>query len=123
MDIHAYWRAALDQDAAAMRSFLDPAAVVNWHCSNERFTAEEFIRANCEYPGNWDGEIERMECMGDLVITAVRVWPKDGTASFHCASFIRIRDGKIIALDEYWGDDGLPPAWRQEKGIGVRIRE
>ena len=26
------------------------------------------------------------------------------------------------ALEEYWGDDGPPPRWRQEMGIGRPIR-
>lgn len=123
MDIHACWRAVLDQDAEAMRSFLHPSAVIRWHCTNECFSAEEFIRTNCEYPGSWDGQIERTETMGDLIITAVRVFPKDASASFHCVSFMRLHEGKIIALDEYWSDDGPPPQWRQNMHIGTKIRE
>ena len=122
MDIHAYWHAALDQNAAVMETFLHPDAVICWHCTNERFTAREFIRANCEYPGDWEGCIERIETIGELIVTAVRVWPKDSSASFHCVSFIRIQDEKIIAIDEYWADDGAPPLWRQEKQIGRPIR-
>lgn len=82
---------------------------------------EEFIRANCEYPGSWDGEIERAEQAGNLLITAVRVWSADWKLSFHVTSFIQIRDGKITALDEYWGDDGTAPQWRQEMKIGRPI--
>lgn len=123
MDVRAYWRAVLDQDRAAMGGFIHENAVVNWHCSNESFTAEEFIRANCEYPGDWDGVMERLERMGDLIITAVRVFPKDQSASFHCVSFIRVQDERIISIDEYWGDDGPPPAWRLEKKIGRKIHE
>ena len=82
---------------------------------------EEFIRANCEYPGSWDGEIERAEQAGNLLITAVRVWSADWKLSFHVTSFIQIRDGKITALDEYWGDDGTAPRWRQEMKIGRPI--
>lgn len=123
MDIQAYWRAALKQDAEGMRSFLHPSAIIRWHCSNERFSAEEFIRANCEYPGEWDGAIERAEDLGSLIVTAVQVFPKDRSASFHCVSFIRISEGKIIELDEYWADDAPPPLWRQEKHIGTKIRE
>ena len=123
MDIQAYWRAVLDQDADVMRSFLHPEAEIRWHCTNERFTAEEFIRANCEYPGEWDGEIERVEHTGELCVCAVRVFAKDGGMSCHCTSFIRITDGRIIAADEYWADDSPPPAWRQEMDIGRKILE
>ena len=37
MDIHAYWRAALRQDAAAMRPWFRQDAAVYWHNTNERF--------------------------------------------------------------------------------------
>lgn len=47
----------------------------------------------------------------------------DGKISCHCTSFIRLEDDKIISLDEYWGDDGEVPQWRQEMHIGTQIRE
>ncbi|EEV19128.1 hypothetical protein TREVI0001_0232 [Treponema vincentii ATCC 35580] len=41
--------------------------------------------------------------------------------SFHVVSFIKIKDDKIISMDEYWGDDGAPPQWRLEKQLGTKI--
>ena len=58
MDIKAFWDAVLRQDADEIREYFHPTAFVNWHNTNEHFTVEEFIRANCEYPGEWDGEVE-----------------------------------------------------------------
>ena len=121
MDIRKFWRAALDQDAGAMRAFFHPEAVVRWHCSGERFSVDEYLRANCEYPGEWDGEIQRVEAFADQIITAVRVFPKDKSASFHAVSFFRICDGKIIEMDEYWADDAPPPDWRIQMNIGRKI--
>lgn len=57
MDIRSFWEAALKQDAKRLREFFASDAYINWHCTNEHFTVEEYIRANCEYPGEWDGEI------------------------------------------------------------------
>ena len=94
----------------------------NWHCSNEHFTVEEFIRANCEYPGDWDGEVEKTVMTDDMIITATRVYPKDRSASFHVTSFIKLKDDKIVAMDEYWADDGEAPKWRQDMKIGRKIR-
>ena len=94
---------------------------MNWHNTNEQFTVEEFIRANCEYPGQWDGEVERVVEQGGLVITATRVWAAGGGPSFHVVSFIQLREERIISVDEYWGDDGAPPQWRVEKQIGRAI--
>ncbi len=101
-----------------MRQFFRPDAVIRWHNTNELFTLSEFLRANCEYPGRWNGKVERIEGTGDLIVTAVRVHSPDG-ASFHAVSFIRIQGEKIASIDEYWGDDGPAPDWRL--GLGRPI--
>lgn len=67
MEIKDFWRVVLRQDAKEIRTYFHPDAYINWHCTNEQFTVEEFIRANCEYPGEWDGEVERIEMIGDLI--------------------------------------------------------
>lgn len=121
MDVKQFWADVLRQDADAVRTYFHKDAFVNWHCTNERFTVEEFIRANCEYPGKWAGEVERSHCFGDILVTAVRVYPVDGAVSFHVVSFIKVRDGKICSMDEYWGDDGPAPQWRSEKHLGKPI--
>lgn len=122
MDIHAYWQATISQQPEVMRTFFHQDAFVNWHNTNEHFTAEEFIRANCEYPGLWNGEIERVERAADLIVTVVHVYSQDGQTSCHATSFIKVRDGKIASIDEYWGDDGIAPRWRLVKHIGTPIR-
>lgn len=33
---------------------------INWHCTNECFNLDEFVIANCEYPGDWDSTVERV---------------------------------------------------------------
>lgn len=120
MDIRQYWADTLRQDANAMAQYFLPDAYVNWHNTNEHFTAAEFIRANCEYPGQWNGEIQRLERLGTLYITVVHVWDA-GVQSFHVTSFLQLRDDKIAAIDEYWGDDGPAPQWRLDKHIGTPI--
>ena len=122
MDIKEFWKDVLAQDQEAIRRHFCDDAYVNWHCTNEHFTVEEFIKANCEYPGKWDGVIERIENTGDIVITAVHVYQKDRSQSFHMISFIRIKQDKIISVDEYWSDDGLAPEWRKKMKIGKHIR-
>lgn len=122
IDMNAYWIFVLKQNADKMREFFQREAYVNWHNTNERFTVEEFIRANCEYPGEWEGDIERIETVNDLFITVVHVYSTDKRQSFHVTSFIRVKDEKIISIDEYWGDDGEPPEWRKKKNIGSKIR-
>lgn len=123
MDIKEFWNAVLRQDADAIRAYFHPDAWVNWHNTNEHFNVGEFIRANCEYPGEWDGEVERIITTDTHVITATHVYTKDQEMSFHAVSFFCIRDGKIAYADEYWGDDGSAPQWRLDKRIGTKIRE
>ena len=121
MDVGHFMKAVLAQDARTIRSYCHKDAHVNWHCTNEHFTVEEYIIANCEYPGDWDGTIERIEVVGDLYIIAAKVYPLDRSAHFHVVSFIRTADEKIVAMDEYWADDGSAPQWRLDKRIGRPI--
>ncbi len=122
MDIYGFWRDVLAQKADAIRAYFDQSAYINWHCTNEHFTVEEFVLANCEYPGDWDGEVERLERANDLFITVTHVYSQDRTLSFHVTSFIKVLNGKIAALDEYWADDGAAPEWRLDKRIGTAIK-
>ncbi len=121
MDARTFFRAVLEQDERSLKAYFHPDALIRWHCSNECFTVSEYILANCVYPGAWDGEIERLEQTGNLIIMAARVFPADKSASFHVVSFIRVQDDKIIRMDEYWADDAPPPAWRAKLNIGKSL--
>lgn len=118
--LRSYWRDVAEQNAAALKTYFEAEALIRWHNTNERFTVDEFIAANCEYPGTWRGKVERVEQCGEALTTVTRVW--DETVSFHVTSFFRFHEGKIAALDEYWGEDGPAPQWRLEMNIGTPIR-
>ena len=122
MDIKSFWRDVISQNRAALSSYFNEKAVIRWHCSNEQFTVAEYIQANCEYPNEWDGEIERIIEIDDTIVLAGRVFPTDKTASYHVVSFIRLENDLISEMDEYWADDGEAPAWRKEMKIGRPIR-
>lgn len=121
-DVQAYWSAVLNQNANAMRAFFKPNAWINWHNSNEHFTVEEFICANCKYPGNWNGKIEKLFFFDDMIITVTHVFSANQSLHLHVTSFIKIENGKIISIDEYWGDDGDAPEWRRKLKIGTTIK-
>lgn len=123
MNITQFWIDVLQQDADAIRTYFAPDAWVNWHNTNEHFTVEEFIRANCEYPGDWDGEIQQMMKTATHIITATHVFTKDRIHHFHVTSFIRVAADKILSIDEYWGEDSEAPQWRKEMHIGTQIRK
>lgn len=117
-----FWKDVLHQNATSLPAYFQEDAVIRWHCSNELFTVPEYVRANCEYPGQWDGTIERCEKFGNLIITVVRVYPKNQNLSFHVVSFCKLEQGLISEMDEYWADDGVPPEWRRRMKIGKAIR-
>lgn len=119
--LNSFWRDVARQDATALKTYFTPTANICWHNSNECFNVDEYIIANCEYPGEWQGEIERLEECGLFFITVTRVWLSDMSASFHVTSFFEFSEEKISKLDEYWGDDGVAPQWRLEKKIGKPI--
>lgn len=115
-----YWKNIASQNEMELKKFFHEVACIRWHNTNEQFNVSEFLRANCEYPGDWSGEVERIEKARNTVITVTHVWTKG--MSFHVTSFIEIIEGKIKTLDEYWGDDGPIPQWRKDMHIGKPIR-
>ena len=121
MDVMAFWHDVLLKKRETLPYYFCDDAIIRWHCTNEQFSVAEYIRANCDYPGDWDGEIERIEENGDSIILAGRVFSADGRMSFHVVSFIKTRENKILELDEYWADDCDAPVWRKELKIGKPI--
>ena len=63
LDIYVFWNDILRQNRVKIKKSSD--AYINWNCTNEHFTVYEFIRANCEYPCEWGGEVERVESFDD----------------------------------------------------------
>lgn len=121
--IRAFWKAVLAQEREELSAYFTPDAVIRWHCTNEQFTVDEYIRANCDYPGKWDGTIERIDKTEAGYVTAVKVFPADYSASYHVVSFIVLENNRILSLDEYWADDGDAPEWRKKIRIGIPITE
>lgn len=117
-----FWKDVAGQNATALKDYFTPTAYIRWNDTNEEFSVEEYIIANCEYPGDWSGKVERIELIGDLAITVTRVWLSDNSASFHVVSFFEFREDKIAVLNEYWGEDGSVPQWRLDKHIGRPIK-
>lgn len=124
-DVESFFCAVIKQDDVALRNCFHEDAWIEWPCSNECFTLEEYIQANCKYPGEWSGKTERCEWIQGGFVMAAGVWPKDKSASFHAVSFVKLQNGKIASMVEYWADDGPAPEWRKKMGIGkpIHIRE
>ena len=122
MEIKEFWNDIINQNRSALPSYFCKEAIIRWHCTNEQFTLDEYVQANCDYPGKWEGKIERLEESSSLVILVGKVQSEDGLISCHVTSFIKLQDGKVIEMDEYWADDGEAPGWRKELRIGRKIQ-
>lgn len=121
MDVKEFWIDVLKQNREKLISYFHKDAVIRWHCSNELFTVSEYIKANCEYPGEWEGKIERIEKTENMIITAVKVYSVNKSSSFHVVSFIKTENNLITEMDEYWADDTEVPEWRNNMKIGSKI--
>lgn len=122
MNVEKYWHAVLNQSPEAMKVYFHEDSLIRWHNTDECFTVDEFITANCVYPGNWAGEIQRIEQLPSLTITVVHVYSKDQKLSFHVTSFIQLKEDKIAGIDEYWSFDEDAPDWRKKLKLSKPIK-
>ena len=109
IDVEAFFRAVIEKDAKRLAPFFAPGAEVIWRQTGERFTAEEYVRVNCGYPGEWRGEIERIHVFGPLAVVAAAVRSADSLSRHHVVSFIECDGEFITKLDEYWSEDADAP--------------
>ena len=122
MNIQQLWNDIITQNKDRLSAYFKDDAVILWPCTNEQFTVEEYVRANCEYPGDWEGEIDRLEEQGNCMVLVGHVASKDRTISCHVVSFLELEGDKICRMEEYWADDGEASSWRKEMKIGKPIR-
>ena len=121
LNIEKFFETVISQNKMKLLTYFRDDAVIKWHCTNEIFSVEEYIKANCEYPGDWIGKIERIEKTDNSIILVCKVLQKNKSASFHVVSFIRVENDLIVEMDEYWSDDALAPQWRRKMKIGKPI--
>lgn len=62
MNVYNFWKAVLTQDEQTLRMYFHEDASVNWHCTNEHFSVDEFLIANCEYPVIGMGRLNDLKC-------------------------------------------------------------
>ena len=118
--IKKFFSDVVAQDKDNLRKYFCEDAIIRWHCTNESFNLDEYIIANCEYPGKWNGEIQRLIEVENTIITVTRVYSDE--MSCHATSFFTIENNKIKELNEYFGDDGFAPKWRLDKQLGNPIK-
>jgi len=113
-------QAIVKQNANLLRGYFIPDAVICWHDSNEEFTVDEYIRANCEYPGDWNGEVQCVEEIETGIVIVTKIFSDEST--HYVTAFAKLMDGKISCLDEYYSDCNEAPEWRKEMKIGKPIK-
>ena len=118
-DPDKFVQAVVSQNADILTGFFTSDAVICWHDSNEQFTAAEYIKANCEYPAEWSGEIQRVNKIDGGFVIVTKICSKTDTV-FVC-SFIELRNGKICRMDEYYSSLEEVPEWRSNLNIGTTI--
>ena len=113
-----YWKCVADQDRMMEKCFSEDA-VIRWQTTDEEFTVADLVEAHCQRPGRRKVVIERMQRVGEHLVTVVHLW-MEGT-SYYVTSFFQMHRGRIVQLDEYWGENVEAPQWRTEAQIGTRI--
>lgn len=80
----------------------------HWPNTRERIRGREnFIALNESYPGTWRCTLRRVDECADGVVTVTEI--SDGDTGLFAVSFFRVRGGLIVAAEEYFADNGLPP--------------
>ena len=118
-DVDKFAQSVVTQNVEVLKDFFTPDAVICWHDSNEQFNVDEYIRANCEYPGKWSGEVQRVEKSGDTIIMVTKICSDE--SSHLITAFAKLTNGKISRLDEYYSDINEVPDWRVKMDIGRPI--
>ncbi len=116
--IVGFLKCVVSQDKIKLKTYFTKDAKILWHNSNEEFTVDEYIVANCEYPEKWLGTVERIDKLPDQYVAVSLVWTESKNAYFRVVSYFTFNDDKIKSLDEYWGDCSAAPQWRQDLKIG-----
>lgn len=115
--IKSFWVCMDKQKWTELADYFSPSATIHWPNTGEVFDVQSFVLVNSQYPGNWRIGIERIEKMGDLIVTVVKV--SDENQSLHATSFFEMDGDSIIKLQEYWGEDGPPPEWRRKLKLNL----
>jgi ketosteroid isomerase-like protein len=114
--VRAYWERMQERDWAGVLAVLDPAVVVEWPASGERFAgAEAVVGVNRDYPEGWSIEVVRVVPGPDGVVVSEVEVPQEGVGVFAAASFFQVRSGRIVYGREYWVGCAAeePPPWRK----------
>ena len=67
------WKDIIEQNPKKLKRYFNSNAIINWHNTNESFTVEEYIIANCEYPTT----TSFIRFSGEKIISIDEYWGDD----------------------------------------------
>lgn len=97
---------------ADLEDYLHPDFECTLLHTGESFDRTGWIRFNADYPDFDRLIVEESVASGDAAACRSHVTSRAGGESLHfaCASFARLREGRILTLTEVWTDlDQAPP--------------
>jgi len=110
------------RDWTAAAELLSPTVEIRFTSTGERFVGPSFLAMNRAFPEGWTIDVHEVLCVGDRVATQVQV-DQDG-ATFWCAGFYTVSEGRIVDGVEHWVTEHgeLPPPWRQPFTTSTDLR-
>jgi hypothetical protein len=110
--VRALWDSFQQRDWAGARRLLADDAAMTWVCTAERFQGgDAVIAVNAAYPEGWSIHVLDCAPLADgRILSLVRV--DHPPQCFFATSLVRVEDGLIVEIEEYWATAEAPPAWR-----------
>lgn len=94
--IISLWQAVAAQDEHKLAQFFTVDARIFWPNTGERFDLPGYLRANCDYPGQWSGQVEKVAEDGSYSVA--RVWSPEGVT----ARTVKSISGETGKLSRWW---------------------
>lgn len=112
--VKKFWQLFSEQKWDHAAELLHRDFVATWPQSRERMIgAKNFVDVNRYYPGNHKIEVVHVFGLENKILTTVWIEADTGQKTF-ANSIFDVKDGKIIAAEEYWAEPYPAPEWRKK---------
>ena len=103
-----FWRCFDERRFRDALPLLSEDFEAHWPNTRERIRGREnFIALNESYPGAWRCTVRRIDECANTVMTVTEI--SDGDTGLFAVSFLEVREGQIVAAEEYFADNVCPP--------------
>jgi len=108
--IRRFWKNIDSRNWNNVESMLHNDFVAEFPQSKEVFNAKTFLIMNQNYPGNWKLSVQQIIVESNSVVSEIRVETNEKVEIG--ISIIKLMDGKIINIREFWPEPFDIPKWR-----------